>query len=82
MPCFIFTVILNTTNVALLTELVVKVIKKKSYHKSMPEKCQFHIFPWTITTNLHEILISDFHGSHCQKREMLCFLKVFQQVYY
>ena len=33
-----------------------------------------------LSANLEEILISGFHGNHCQKKGMLCFVKVFQQV--
>ena len=40
----------------------------------------FTFFLRQLLADLHEILISGFHGNHCQKKGMLCFVKVFQQV--
>ena len=34
-----------------------------------------------LSANLQEILISCFHGNHCQKKGMFCFVKDFQQVW-
>ena len=44
MACFIFTKILCTTNVGLLTDLVVNVIKKSLYHKSSLKSVNFIFF--------------------------------------
>ena len=52
--------------------------KENSYHKSQCEKCQFHIFPWATLHQSPRNLSS--HANHCQKKGMLCFVKVFQQV--
>ena len=41
----------------------------------------FTIFLGQLSANLQEILISGYHGNHCQKKGMLCFVKVFQQVW-
>ena len=49
--------------------------------KASLKSVKFTIFLWQLSANIQEILISGFHGNHCQKKGMLWFLKVFQQVW-
>ena len=48
--------------------------------KASLKSVNFTIFLGQLSSNLQEIFISGFHGNHCQKKGMLCFVKVFQQV--
>ena len=53
---------------------------KTSIIKASLKSVNFTIFLGQFSANLQEILIPGFHGNHCQKKGMLCFVKVFQQV--
>ena len=53
---------------------------KTSITKASLKSVNFTIFLGQLSANLQEILFSGFHGNHCQKKGMLCFVKVFQQV--
>ena len=49
--------------------------------KASLKSVKFTIFLRQLSANLQEILISGSHGNHCQKKGMLSFVKVFQQVW-
>ena len=48
--------------------------------KASLKSVNFTFFLRQLLADLNENLISGFHGNHCQKKGMLCFVKVFQQV--
>ena len=54
---------------------------KTSIIKASLKSVNFTIFLGQFSANLQEILIPGFHGNHCQKKGMLCFVKDFQQVW-
>ena len=53
---------------------------KTSITEASLKSVNFTIFLGQLSANLQEILMSGFHGNHCHKKGMLCFVKVFHQV--